>query len=126
MAISTVEQIGRQAFEHFRQGLATGEWVAFLDMLTDDFTLTFPKGKFAGTHHGKDKATEFFGFVRKAYPEGLFITNLQTVAVGENTVMFEFQDEGKLFDQPYQGRVVIALDVRGDKISGYREYFGME
>lgn len=124
--VSTVEQVGRQAFEHFRHGLATGEWDNFLEMLTDDFTLVFPKGKFAGVHHGKDKASEFYGFVRKAYPEGLFITNVQTVAVGDKTVMFEFQDHGTLFGQPYEGRVVIALDVRDEKICAYREYFGME
>jgi limonene-1,2-epoxide hydrolase len=121
---STIETVGRTAFDHFTHGLATGEWDNFIAMLTDDFTFYFPKGKFAGEHHGKDKAAEFFGFVRKAYPEGLFVTNLQTVAVGGETVMFEFQDEGKLFDKPYTGRVIVAFDVRGDKISAYREYFG--
>jgi len=121
----TAERIARQGFEHFRQGLATGEWDAFLAMLSDDFTFRFPVGDWRGVHTGKDKAREFFQYVRKVYPDGLTVTNVQSVGISEHTVLFEFQDEGMLRGEPYNGHVVIAFDSDGEKITHYREYFGV-
>lgn len=125
-ASASPEAVARRAFEQFRQGLATGSWGGFLGMLTDDFTFSFPKGKFAGEHHGQDKAAAFFAYVSEVYAEGLHVTGLHHVAVSGNTVFFEFEDEGKLFGKPYYGRVVVAFDVRQDKLCGYREYFGSD
>jgi len=121
---SQPEAVARQAFEQFRHGLATGEWQPFLDMLSDDFSFRFPRGEWKGEHHGKDKAAEFFAYVRQAYPDGLNVTAVQSVGVSDNTVLFEFQDEGQLRGDPYHGHVVVAFDVKADKIVAYREYFG--
>jgi ketosteroid isomerase-like protein len=115
---------GREAFEHFRHGLATGEWDDFLAMLTDDFVFYFPMGPYQGRNEGKERAREFFDYVSAAFDEGLEVT-LDTVLHNETTVMFEFRDEGTLHGEPYQNRVAVAFDVRGDKICGYREYFGL-
>lgn len=117
--------VGHQAFEHFRHGLATGEWQPFLDMLTDDFSFWFPIGKFHGLNEGKDRAIAFFNYVNEVYSEGITLT-LDRVTSNETTVVFEFRDQGKMWDQPYKNRVAVSFDVRGDKICSYREYLGSD
>lgn len=119
-------EVARRAFDHFRNGLARGEWEPFLGMLTDDFTFSFPTGKYQGQHRGKDKAAEFFKYVSETFSEGIVITEVLKVTGNETTVVFEFRDEGKLRGQPYKNRVAVSLDVRGDRISAYREYFGSD
>ena len=119
-------KIAEKAFEHFTHGLATGNWEAFLDMLTEDFTFWFPMGKFHGLNEGKDRAREFFQYVSESFNSGLQLTYLDSVTSNETTVVFEFRDEGLLLNQPYKNRVAVSFDVRGDKISGYREYFGSD
>ncbi|MEB3343457.1 nuclear transport factor 2 family protein [Okeania sp.] len=118
--------IGQAAFEKLTHGLATGEWEAFLEMLTDDFTFWFPVGKFHGLNEGKDRAREFFQYVSEAYSEGLSITSLDRITSNETTVVFEFRDEGPMWGKPYKNRVAISFDVRGDKICAYREYLGSD
>lgn len=117
--------VGLRAFEHFRHGLATGAWEGFLDLLTDDFSFWFPKGKFKGFNQGKERAREFFAFVSTVFADGL-IVHLEQVTSNANTVVFEFNDEGKLRGQPYQNRVAVSFEVRGDQICSYREYFGLD
>ncbi|ARV59120.1 ketosteroid isomerase [Nostocales cyanobacterium HT-58-2] len=118
-------KVAHKAFEHFQHGLATGEWNQFFDMLTEDFSFWFPMGKFHGLNEGKEKAREFFQYVSQAYKNGLFVT-LDRVTSNETTVVFEFRDEGMLFGELYKNRVAVSFDVRGDKICGYREYFGSD
>jgi ketosteroid isomerase-like protein len=118
--------VAQQAFEYFTHGLATGEWEAFLDMLTEDFTFWFPMGKFHGLNTGKDRATEFFQYVSASFHPGLKLASLDCVTSNETTVVFEFRDEGLLLGQPYKNRVAVSFDVRGDKICSYREYFGSD
>lgn len=117
--------IARQAFAHFEHGLATGDWQAFFEMLTDDFSFWFPLGKFYGLNVGKERAIEFFGYVSEVYNEGLTLT-LDRVTSNETTVVFEFRDEGLMWGNPYKNRVAVSFDVRGDKICGYREYLGSD
>lgn len=119
-------QVAQQAFEHFTQGLATGNWQAFLDILTEDFTFWFPVGKYHGLNVGKERAREFFEYVSASFNPGLQVVSLDCVTSNETTVVFEFRDEGLLLEQPYKNRVAVSFDVRGDKIFGYREYFGSD
>jgi ketosteroid isomerase-like protein len=119
-------KIGKQAFTYFTNGLATGNWQDFLDMLTDDFTFWFPMGKFHGLNTGKERAKEFFEYVSAAFQSGITITSVENITSNEKTVIFEFKDEGKLFGEPYKNRVAVAFDVRDDKICSYREYFGSD
>lgn len=125
MAESKSLEIGKKAFKKFTHGLETGEWEAFLEMLTDDFTFWFPTGQYHGLNQGKEKAREFFIFVSEAFSEGLFVT-LDNIVSNEKTVIFEFRDEGLFRGVPYKNRVAIAFDVRGDKICAYREYYGSD
>lgn len=118
--------VGTKAFAHFRHGLAKGEWQSFLAMLTDDFTFHFPQGKYQGKHKGKDKAQEFFAYVSSVFSTGITITEVLRVSASETNVVFEFRDEGSLREQPYKNRVAVSFDVRGDRISSYREYFGSD
>lgn len=119
-------KVAHQAFEHFTHGLATGEWNQFLDLLTEDFSFWFPMGKYHGLNVGKQTAKEFFQYVSEAFSPGLTLTSLDHVTSNETTVVFEFRDEGMLLGQPYKNRVAVSFDVRGDKICGYREYFGSD
>ncbi|GAP96267.1 nuclear transport factor 2 family protein [Leptolyngbya sp. NIES-2104] len=117
--------IARQAFAHFEQGLATGDWQAFFELLTDDFSFWFPIGKFSGLNVGKARAIEFFSYVSEVYDQGLKLT-VDRVTSNETTVVFEFRDEGLMRGEPYKNRVAVSFDVRGDKICGYREYLGSD
>lgn len=117
--------VAQHAFAHFEHGLATGNWQAFLEMLTDDFSFWFPLGQFHGLNVGKDRAIEFFTYVSEVYSEGLNLT-LDRVTSNETTVVFEFRDEGLMWGNPYKNRVAVSFDVRGDQICGYREYLGSD
>lgn len=117
--------VAQQAFTHFQHGLATGEWQAFFDMLTNDFSFWFPLGQFQGLNVGKDRAIEFFHYVSKVYSDGLTLI-LDRVTSNETTVVFEFRDEGLMWGNPYKNRVAVSFDIRGNKICGYREYLGSD
>lgn len=131
MAASSTEEKGRAVFEKFRRGLLTGDWSAFTDLLTDDFTFYFPQGKWHGEHRGKAKAMEFFPYVTSVFPGGITVVSLDRVHVSGDTAMLEFKDEGTMVlpgapPRPYKNRVAIAFDFRGDQVCGYREYFGSD
>lgn len=121
----TPRQIAEEAFVDFRSGLATGEWEPFLGRLSDDFTFHFPLGRFQGANHGKERAAEFFRFVSQAYPDGLVIEEVLAVTSEGSRTVFEFSDRGSLRGQPYNNLVAVALEVCGEQICAYREYFGL-
>lgn len=118
-------KVAQQAFDHLQHGLITGKWSGFLDMLTEDISIWFPMGKYQGLNAGKERAIVFFQYVAESFPEGLTLI-LDRFTSNETTVVFEFRDEGLLLGKPYKNRVAISFDVRGDKICGYREYFGSD
>jgi ketosteroid isomerase-like protein len=117
---------GLRGFEAFKQGLATGAWDEFLTLLTDDFEMYFPVGQYKGLHRGKDKAQEFFTYVSEVYSEGLVVVELLRLTASEQTVVFEFRDEGLLRGELYRNRVTVSWDIRDGKIASYREYFGSD
>ena len=123
--VRTAKAVAEEAFVDFRAGLATGEWGPFLDRLSEDFTLHFPLGKFQGLNHGKERAAEFFAYVSQVYPEGLEIEEVLGVTAEGTRVVFEFKDRGVMFGEPYRNVVAVSLDVCGEQICGYREYFGL-
>jgi ketosteroid isomerase-like protein len=117
--------VAQQAFDYFRHGLATGEWQAFLDMLTEDFTFWFPVGRFHGLNEGKEQAIAFFQYVSESFQGGLSLT-LDRVTSNDTTVVFEFRDQGYLLGEPYKNRIAVSFDIRGNQVCGYREYFGSD
>lgn len=117
--------VAYQAFGHFEHGLATGEWQAFIDLLSDDFTFWFPIEPYHGLNAGKERTITFLQYVSESFSEGLSLT-LDRVTSNETTVVFEFRDEGLLLGQPYKNRVAVSFDIRGDRVCAYREYFGSD
>ena len=105
--------------------MATGEWQAFIAMLSDDFTFWFPVGPYRGLNAGKERTIAFLQYVSESFGAGLLLT-LDRVTSNETTVVFEFRDEGLLLGQPYKNRVAVSFDVRGDRLCAYREYFGSD
>jgi len=118
--------VADRAFEGLTRGLATGQWDAFFGLLSDDFTFWFPTGKYLGEHKGKAQAMEFFRYVSSAFPGGIKVVEVLRRSGSGNTFVYEFRDEGTLRGEPYKNRVAISLDVCGDRICGYREYFGSD
>ncbi len=117
-------QVAQAAFQDYATGLATGEWHPFLARLSDEFTFWFPAGPFKGMNRGKDKVAAFLAAVPKVFPGGLTLTVLQ-ITSNETTVVFEVRSAGMMGTEPYENQAVIAFEVRGDKITSYREYLGV-
>lgn len=123
-ASSKTLQIAEIAFQAFSHGLASGDWLPFLEQLSDDFVFWFPAGPFKGWNHGRESAKEFFQLVSVMFPEGLTLA-VQQITSNPTTVVFEVRSQGLLLGQPYQNQAAIAFEVRNDKICGYREYLGV-
>lgn len=118
-------RVAHHAFECFKHGLASGDWKAFVEMLSDDFTFWFPVGPYHGLNVGKDRAIAFLEYVSQTFSEGLSV-QLDRVTSNTTTVVFELRSEGFLRGEPYKNRIAISLDVRGNQVCGYREYFGSD
>lgn len=119
-------KVAHQAFANLQHGLATGEWNPLLELLTEDVTLWFPVGPYHGLNVGKESAKAFFQYVSEVFAQTITLNSLERITSNETTVVFEFRDEGLMRGQPYKNRIALSLDVRGDKICGYREYFGSD
>lgn len=117
-------QIAENAFQAFSRGLASGDWAAFLDQLSDDFTFWFPAGPFKGLNHGRERAKDFFEVVSGVFPEGLTLT-VQQITSNPTTVVFEVRSTGIMVGHPYENQAAIAFDVKDGKICTYREYLGV-
>ena len=116
-------KVAQAAFEEFSQGLSSGNWDAFLERLSEDFTFWFPAGPFKGRNVGKARARAFFGSVSKVFPEGLSLTVERMMGDG-NTVLFEVRSYGLMFGHPYENQAAISFDIQGEKVCDYREYLG--
>ncbi|BAU66787.1 hypothetical protein STA3757_41930 [Stanieria sp. NIES-3757] len=119
-------KVAHQAFESLQYGLATEDWTPLLEMLTEDFNFWFPVGPYHGLNVGKEKAKAFFEYVSQVFGKTIKLTSLERVTSNETTVVFEFRDEGMMGSKPYKNRIAVSFDVRGEKICGYREYFGSD
>ncbi len=117
--------IAQTAFDYFSQGLASGEWDNFLDMLTEDFSFSFPIAPFQGNNVGKNKAAKFFNYVsQQVFTTGLSLT-VERITSNDSTVVFEVKSQGLMYGKPYNNQAVISFDVRENLICGYREYLSV-
>lgn len=126
MSETTQTLEGHIAFEKLTHGLATGDWEPFLSLLTDDFSFWFPIGPYHELNIGKAKAAEFFQYVTQTFAGGLAVESVDRVTSNLTTVVFESRDQGLMNGQAYKNRVAVSFDIRGDKVCGYREYFGSD
>jgi ketosteroid isomerase-like protein len=123
-ANSETLQLAKTAFQAFSSGLASGDWLPFLSLLSDDFTFWFPAGPFKGLNHGRERAGEFFASVSRVFPDGLTLS-VQQIMSSATTVIFEVRSQGELLGQPYENQAAISFEVKQGKICSYREYLGV-
>ena len=119
-------KVGMKGYENFLKGVQKGDWQSFFEMLTDDFTIFFPRGEFQGESKGKERAMQFFKYVGETFKDGFIVVEVLRITASETTIIFELRDEAILNGKPYKNRVALSWDIRGDKISTYREYFGSD
>lgn len=100
-----------------------GDFGPYLAMLTDDYTFSMPIGRFRGEHRGRAEAEACYEEIAASKPDITFQPPSRVTRQG-NTVVVEFEDEGTVGGKPYRNRIASSFDVRGDRICGYREYFG--
>ena len=112
-----------RAFQLFSQGVSSGEFQPLLDMLTDDCAARFPVAKFRSEGSGKRAIAAYFRFVGQELKVRAKVTTV-SITSNANTVGFEFQVKGTAAGKPTNTQNVVFFDVRGDKIIGFREYFG--
>ena len=122
--MSDVVKTAETALRRLAEGFETGNFQSYFDMLTDDFTFWMPTGEFRGKNVGKELAARNYRFVAEAPDTKIKFSPPFSVTSNENTVVFEFEDGGTIMGKPFTNRVVFSMDVRGDKISGFREYVG--
>lgn len=115
----------QRAMEGFAHGNATGEWKPYLDMLTEDFTFWIPGGKFQGKNVGKERAEAFCYHISVEQHAKLNFFPPYRVTSHENTIVFEFEDEGSIMNQPVKNRLAFSFDVRDEKVCACREYIGI-
>lgn len=122
--VSKTRQVGDKAWNRFRKAWETGEWQPFLDMLTDDFTFWFPEGEFRGRYSGRQGKEKVVAWANYHRQERNRVRTIPTyVSVGENTVVFENESES-IPPGTYKNWEAVVFEVREDKISGLREYWG--
>lgn len=100
-----------------------GDFTAYLDMLTEDYVFSMPLGAFRGEHRGREAAAECYRQIAASDPKLVFEEPMRVTREGD-TVVVEFEDAGTIMGRPYRNRIASSFDVRGDRICGYREYFG--
>lgn len=124
--MSQFPTIAHQAFDCFAQGWKTGDFQPFLDMLAEEVTFWYPYGQYRGKFSGQEGKAKLVAKCLEHSEAGdrLVFQSPHHMTQSDTTVMFEFECEGTIENEPYQGRIAIALDIHDNKISGFREYFG--
>jgi ketosteroid isomerase-like protein len=124
--VAKTMEVGLRGYQNFINAIQKGNWQPFFDMMTDDFTIFFPRGDFQGETKGKENAIKFFKYVGETFKNGFNVVEKLRITANETTIIFELRDEATLNGKPYKNRVALSWDIRGDKISAYREYFGSD
>lgn len=114
-----------RAFRQWQSGWQTGNFTTFLSMTTDNFNFWSPAGQHRGQFSGAEGKARMVAKTREhsEAKDRLTLKPYRITSSG-NTVVFEFGSVGMLSSKLYKGRNVISLDIEGDKVSGFREYFG--
>ncbi len=117
--------MAQRGFAAYQRGWATGDFAPYIAMLTDDFLFWFPAGPHRGKYAGRSGREHMVAKCREHAEAGDRLTYAPyRVTSNDTTVMFEFDSEGTIGGKHYLGRNAISLDVSGERISGFREYFG--
>lgn len=121
-----VLKTAQDAFQKFQSGWASGDFVDYLAMITDDFEFSFPTGEHRGVFKGNEGHEKMTAKCRDDAQSGSRLTlhEPRTTAIEGNTVIFEFTSDGKIDEFDYHGRNIVVLEIEGEKVCGFREYFG--
>lgn len=123
---SSIEKTARNAFDLFAQGWATGDFEPYIAMLAAEMTFWFPMGTHRGQFSGVAGRQEMIAKCRDHTAAGdrLTLHSPTFILTDGTSVMFEFEADGLYAGNPYKGHNAIAFEIAGDKVIGFREYFG--
>lgn len=116
-------EVANRAFGFLKKGFSDGDFEPYFAMLSEDYTFCLPLEPARGEHRGVEKAREYYR-MSKDTGSWLNLHDPFSVTGNDKTVIFEFEVNGVIEGKDFRNRIAIALDVRGDKISGFREYLG--
>jgi limonene-1,2-epoxide hydrolase len=120
---NSIPETAQKAFQHFSQGVATGEWKPLIDMLANDCNVWLPVSRFRNSNTGKNAATAYFQFVSQELQVRAKVTPI-SVTINGNTVCYEFRVEGTAAGKPTNTQNTVFFEVDGEQVSSFREYFG--
>ena len=121
-----VMMVARCAWDGFVLGRATGDWAAFLEVLSDDVTFfTSLPGPFQGENHGKRRAIQFAQYASMRKLGQFRFQKPIRVSREDATVVFEAWDEGTIAGESITNRVALSFDIEDAKVITVREYVGV-
>ncbi|RCJ27255.1 hypothetical protein A6770_25950 [Nostoc minutum NIES-26] len=123
---TTTINTAQQAFDYLARGWATGNFQPYIDMLSDDVSFWLPVGTQRDqsfSYEGKEQIIARLR-TRQAAGDRLIFSPADRITSNDTTITFEFESQGTIRNQPFRGRNAISFDVKNDKISSIREYFG--
>lgn len=123
MSVDPITEVAMTAWRALRDAHRDGDFSGYLALITEDYEFSMPLGEFRGLHCGRAAAAACYRQIAVSEPRLTFHEPLRVSRQGE-TVVIEFEDEGTIMGKPYHNRIASSFDVRGDRICGYREYFG--
>lgn len=123
MSDDPITAVALRAWRALADAHDVGDFKPYLAMLTEDYVFSMPLGAFRGEHHGIAAATECYQQIAASEPKLVFGDPMRVTRQGD-TVVIEFEDAGTIMGKPYRNCIASSFDVRGDRVCGYREYFG--
>ena len=113
------------AFQHFLNGWATGNWQPFLDLLSDDLIFQYPAGNYKGRHFAPEGKPKMIDWARCHSERGDRIQIDPTFKlIGGDWGLFCADSVGTYNGEQYEGNEAYLLRVRDNQIIEYREYIG--
>ncbi|MFN6569346.1 nuclear transport factor 2 family protein [Dendronalium sp. ChiSLP03b] len=123
---TTTINTAQQAFDYLARGWATGNFQPYIDMLSDDVSFWLPVGTQRDQSFSSEGKEQIIARLRARQAAGdrLIFSPPDRITSNDTTITFEFESQGTIRNQPFRGRNAISFDVKNDKISSIREYFG--
>ena len=123
--IMQMQATATKVFNAWQQGEAGNGYGAF-KLYLDEVAFRKFSHPLVGNHRDKDALDQLHALIkeREAKPNQLQFSNVITYSF-ENKFCFQFDSEGKVSGGfPYKGYNIIQLEIKDDKLVGFREYFG--
>lgn len=121
-----VSRVANAAMDRFDRGWQTGNWQPFLAMLTDDCSFWFPEDPARGRYDsasGRQALAEWTAF--HAAAGNRVAGRRRRATVAGDRVFYEYDSVGASpGTAAYRNWELIVVEVRGDRISAFHEYWG--